>query len=226
MRSDLYLFGKALIDAGAYSGDGTELIPAFKATGRLDQAGWHTAATLLAAAGLTATIAELNKADDSAVVMTKGSGVAGMETYKTGVLKTGDLITTRILIDLTGLVASGTDLDIIGDSAAANAHIGRVTALLNGTIDGGLITCLEVPAGGGTDIDFYSATEGTGAQDALATSLTEKALVTAGGAWTSGLSKGMTLLPAADDYLYVANGAGSANGTFSAGKFLIQLFGH
>ena len=88
---------------------------------------------------------------------------------------------------------------------------------------GGRITCLEVPAGGATDIDFYSATEATGAQDALVTALTETALVTSGGAWSSGTTKGMTAVPAANEYLYITNGAGAAGGTFTAGKFLIEL---
>lgn len=179
----------------------------------------------LAIAGLTATVAELNKLDDSAVVMIKGAGVSNMETYASGVFLNGTLKTTRILVDLTGLVGSATDLDIIGNTGgAASANMGRITAALNGTIVGGRVTCLEVPAGGATDIDFYSAAEGTGAQDAGIATLTETALVTSGGAWTSGASKGMTAVPAANDYLYMVNGTASG-GTFTAGKFLIELFG-
>lgn len=173
----------------------------------------------------TSTTAELNKLDDSAVVMTKGSGVSSTETYVNGVFKNGSVIRTQIVVDLTGLVGSATDLDIIGNTGgAANCHWGRITAALNGTIVGGRVTCLEVPAGGSTDIDFYSASEATGAQDAAVTGLTETALVTSGGAWTSGTSKGMTALPAANDYLYITNGAASG-GTFTAGKFLIEFFG-
>lgn len=176
--------------------------------------------------GITASVAEINKLDDSAVVMTPGSGVSSAETYASGVFQNGDLIVTRIVVDLTGLVGSATDVDIIGNTGgAANAHFGQITAALNGTIVGGKVTCLEVPAGGADDIDFYSADEGTGAQDALVTSLTETALITSGGAWASGTTKGMTGLPAADEYLYIANGEGSANGIFSAGKFLIELYG-
>lgn len=159
--------------------------------------------------------------------MSKGSGVSATETYAVGMFKTGTLVVTRIVVDLTGLVGSATDLDIIGNTGgAANCHWGQITTALNGTMVGGRVVCLEVPAGGATDVDFYSANEATGAQDALVTSLTETALVTSGGAWTSGASKGMTLLPAANDYLYIANGAAAAGGTFSAGKFLIELYGY
>lgn len=173
----------------------------------------------------TSTAAELDKLDDSAVVLTKGAGVSAMETYSSGVFQNGTTKLTRIVLDMTGLVGSATDLDIIGNTGGtASAHLGRITAALSGTIVGGRVTCLEVPAGGTADIDFYSATESTGAQDALVTGLTETVLVTSGGAWTSGLSKGMTALPAANDYLYMTNGA-AAGGTFTAGKFLIELYG-
>lgn len=175
---------------------------------------------------LTVTPAELNKLDDSVTVLTKGAGVSAAETYAVGYLRNGTLVTTRIVIDLTGLVGSATDLDIIGNTGGATScHWGQITTALNGAIVGGRVTCLEVPAGGATDVDFYSANESTGAQDAAVTGLTETVLVTSGGAWTSGASKGMTTVPPANDYLYIANGAASG-GTFTAGKFLIELYGY
>jgi len=163
----------------------------------------------------------------SVTTLSKGSGVSSTETYAAGVMKTGTVVVTRIVVDLTGLVGSATDLDIIGNTGgAANCHWGQITTALNGTMVGGRVVCLEVPSGGAADIDFYSANEATGAQDALVTALTETALVTSGGSWTSGASKGMTGLPAANDYLYITNGAGAAGGTFTAGKFLIELYGY
>lgn len=160
--------------------------------------------------------------------MSAGAGVSAAETYNANVVKNGNLITTRIIVDMTGLVGSATDLDIIGNTGgAASANFGRFTTAINGTLVGGRVTCLEVPAGGTADIDFYSSDVATGAQDVIITDAalgTETALVTSGGAWTSGLTKGMTALPTANDYLYIVNGA-AAGGTFSAGKFLIELFG-
>lgn len=179
----------------------------------------------LSVLGVTSTAAELNKLDDSVTVLTKGAGVSAAESYASGYLRNGSLITTRIVVDLTGLVGSATDLDIIGNTGGAtSAHWGQLTAALNGTLIGGSVTCLEVPAGGTADIDFYSATVSTGAQDVDVTTLTETALVTSGGNWTSGATKGMTALPPANDYLYICNGAASG-GTFSAGKFLITFYG-
>lgn len=161
----------------------------------------------------------------SGATQTAGSGVSAAETFKTSVTREGNLIKTQILVDLTGLHGSTTDLDIIGNTGAASANFSQITAAVNGTIQGGKVTCLEVPAGGATDIDFYSANESTGTEDTLVTALVETALVTSGGAWTSGAAKGMTTVPPANDYIYITNGAGGSPNTFTAGKFLIELWG-
>ncbi len=158
-------------------------------------------------------------------MLTRGAGVDTAESYATGIRKQGSLIVTTIVVDISVLVGSTTDLDIIGESAAASCHWGQITVAKSGTLIGGKVTCLELPAGGVTDIDFYSATVSTGTEDAGIAALTETALVTAGGAWTSGAVKGMTTLPPADDYLYIVNGAAGVPGTFTAGKFMIELFG-
>lgn len=197
----------------------------------LDASGTVDATALkLATVSVTATAAELNRLDASLAtnLMTRGAGVAGAESYAAGITKSGTLIKTTIVVDLTGLVGSATDLDIIGDSAAASANWGQITTAKNGAIVAGQVTCLEVPAGGADDIDFYAASVGTGTQDVIITDAalaTETALVTSGAAWASGTSKGMTTVPPADSYLYIINGE-AAGGTFSAGKFLIELYGY
>lgn len=156
-----------------------------------------------------------------------GAGITGGTgtVYKTSVMKVGGLFLTRIYIDLTGLGSSTTDLDIIGQGVAA-AHLGQITADRNGTIEAVRMTCLEAPAGGVTDIDLYSATEATGVFDAGIGTLVETAIITAGGAWTNGAVKGATAVPAADKYLYLTGGAAGTAGTYTAGKFLIELFGY
>ena len=187
-----------------------------------------TAAELNITDGVTATAAEINKLDDSLAsnILTRGAGVDTAESYATGIFRNGNLVTTRIVVDLTGLVGSATDLDIIGETGgAADCHWGQLTVAKSGTLIGGQITCLELPAGGADDIDFYSATVSTGAQDVDVTTLTETVLITSGAAWASGTTKGMTGLPPANDYLYIVNGE-AAGGTFTAGKFLIEFYGY
>jgi hypothetical protein len=159
-----------------------------------------------------------------ASTMAPGAGFAGTGTvYKASVDKVGDLIKTTILIDLTGAASSTTDLDIIGTSGVS--HIGQIKAAVNGTIVGGRVTCIELPAGGVTDIDLYSATEGTGAFDGGIGALEEVAMVTSGGAWASGTTKGILAAPAADKYLYLTGGAAGTAASYTAGIFLIELFG-
>jgi len=181
------------------------------------------------AAATTATAAEITTAcDQSEQVLTPGAGItAGVGTvYKTSITKQGDIYKTTILLDLTGLASSTTADDIIG--TAGVCHLGQITAAKSGTLMYGQITCLETPAGGDLDIDFWSATEGTGAFDALVTNLTEVIMRANGGNWAAGAATqiAFTNVPAANKYMYAAVGsAGGAPGTYTAGQFLIELYG-
>ncbi|MEY4762376.1 MAG: hypothetical protein RLZZ200_2232 [Pseudomonadota bacterium] len=156
-----------------------------------------------------------------------GAGITGGTgtVYKSSVSEFGGIIKTSIIIDLTGLGSSTTDLDIIGQGASP-AHLGQITAARNGTILWGTMTCLEVPATGADDIDLYAATESTGVFDAGIATLVETALVTAGGAWTAGLQKIFSADVAADKYLYLTGGEAGTVGTYTAGKFLLELYGY
>lgn len=158
---------------------------------------------------------------------TPGAGFSGGTgtVIKSGVLQIGGVIHTRFLLDLTGLASSTTDLDIIGVGSSA-AYFGRITAAKNGTLLSGRMTCLEVPAGGADDVDLYSATEATGVFDAGIGTLTETIMVTSGGAWTLGLTKGFSAVPAANEYLYLTGGEVGTAATYTAGKFLIELEGY
>jgi hypothetical protein len=139
-------------------------------------------------------------------------------------MRQGGIITTRILIDLTGLrsTASG---DIIGVDGTSNVcHIGQITAAENGTIIAGSMECFEAPTGGDPDINVHSATEGTGVEDGAISDLTETLLVNAGDA-TLGSKVYFTGLPAADEFLYLTLGA-TTDADYTAGKLLIELIGY
>lgn len=156
-----------------------------------------------------------------------GAGITdGVGTvYRSSASKVGGIIKTSILLDLTGLGSSTTDLDIIGTGTSA-AHLGKITAANNGTILSGRMTCLEVPVGGADDIDLYSATVATGKFDDGIAALTETAIVTAGSAWTLGLTKAITGIPPANDYLYLCGGEAGTAAAYTAGKFLIEFDGY
>lgn len=154
-----------------------------------------------------------------------GVGItAGVGTiYESSVTRAGGIITTRILIDITGLNHGGTAGDIIGVDGTGVAHLGRITTARCGTIIAGRMTCFEAPLTGDPDIDLYSATEGTGVEDVGIGTLTETQLINAGAA-TAGAEDVMTALPAAGSYLYLV-GQGAAGATYTAGIFLIELYG-
>lgn len=159
-----------------------------------------------------------------------GTGItAGTGTvYESSVTREGGIITTQILIDITGLHSEATDLDIIGVDGSSNpAHIGQITAAKNGTILGGIMRCLEVPTGGDPNIALYSADEATGTEDSLITALTETALFDPDADWTIDMSRSLTAVPAANEYLYLVQGdATGTDADYTAGKFLITLYGY
>jgi hypothetical protein len=180
--------------------------------------------------GLTATATELNRLDDDNAVLSTlaGTGITGGTgtIYKTSVIKVGSIYHTTIYLDITGLQAIAVDGDVIGDSTNP-AHLGRITAARNGTIESMRVTCEEAPATGSADIDFFRATVATAVKDDAISGVTGQAVaITAGGAWTNGAVKCATAVPAANDYLYITNGAGANAGTYTAGKFRIELIGY
>lgn len=191
----------------------------------------ETASLKLGATGattaVTATAAELNQLDGNILDdMTEGTGISGAtgEICEHRVSKVGGLYKTEILIDLTGLNSGGTAGDIIGkDGETANCHIGQITAAKNGTIVAGRVTCFETPSGGDPDIDIFSATEATGAQDAAIGDLTETKLIDHGD-WTAEDVDHLSATPAADEYLYLACGA-ATDADYTAGILLIELWG-
>jgi|TARA_Y100000015_G_scaffold37850_1_gene40184 hypothetical protein len=164
--------------------------------------------------------------DANTMAVEAGTGITGGTgtIYRSSVQRVGGIITTRILIDLTGLrsTASG---DIIGVNGTSNVcHIGQITAARNGTILTGSMECFEAPAGGDPDINVHSATEGTGVEDGAISSLTETLLVNAGDA-TLGSKVYFTAVPAADEFLYLTLGD-TTDADYTAGKLFIELMGY
>lgn len=89
--------------------------------------------------------------------------------------------------------------------------------------------CLETPAGGEVDLNLWSANEATGVLDSLITALTgEVTPVDRNGDWAANDVRAIgAVVPAANQYLYLAVGTASTPtaGTYTAGKFLITLYG-
>jgi hypothetical protein len=155
-----------------------------------------------------------------------GAGALGTGGFvRSHVTREGGLIVTRLVVDLTGLSSSTTDLDIIGQGTAP-AFLTQITTAVHGTVIGGTMSCLEAPVGGVTDIDLYVASEATGKFDDAISGLTETAVVTSGGAWTLAAVKGTASDAVVNNgYLYLTCGAAGTAAAYTAGRILITLFG-
>jgi len=199
-------------------------------SGPVRSEGGFTTISKNATTGLITTQSSINSSgitsfDANIMPVEAGTGITtGSGTiYRSSVQRVGGIITTRILIDLTGLRSTG-DADIIGvNGTALVCHIGQITAAQNGTILTGSLECFEAPAGGDPDINVHSATEGTGVEDGAIGDLTETLLVNAGDA-TTGSKVYFTGVPAADQFLYLTTGA-ATDADYSAGKLFIELMG-
>jgi len=168
--------------------------------------------------------------DKMATEATASAGIEGtaavyvtqVNRLKSDVDTNVNIVKTTIMIDLTGLKDGGTAGDIIGKDGSGVAFIGKVTTANQGTVFGVTMTCLETPAGGSTDIDLFSATEGTGVNDTAIGDLTETQIINAGAASAGTVVAGGDIV--ADQFLYLVS-QGTGDATYTAGRFLIEITG-
>ena len=168
--------------------------------------------------------------DKMATEATASAGIEGtaavyvtqVNRLKSDVDTNVNIVKTTIMIDLTGLKDGDTAGDIIGKDGSGVAFIGKVTTANQGTVFGVTMTCVETPAGGSTDIDLFSATEGTGVNDTAIGDLTETQIINAGAASTGTVVAGSDIV--ADQFLYLVS-QGTGDATYTAGRFLIEITG-
>ena len=168
---------------------------------------------------------------EMAVEATGSAGIEGtaavyitqVNRLKSDVDTNVNIVKSTIMIDLTDLRDGGTAGDIIGKDGDGVAFIAQVTTANQGVVFGVTMTCVETPAGGGTDIDLYSATEGTGVNDTAIGDLTETQIINAGAASAGTMVAGGDI--AADQYLYLV-GQGTGHAAYTAGRFLIEITGY
>ena len=155
-----------------------------------------------------------------------GAGIADA-AINTFVTKIGGDITTTILIDLHGGLASGgTADDVIGtDGGAANAYIAELTSAVNGIPYLIEFACLEVPTGGDPDINLVCSATGTDAENAAVTSGT---VLLNNGDLTLGFyaeaDGGSTLAALSKKFLYLTSGD-ATEAAYTAGKLVIKIHG-
>jgi hypothetical protein len=147
---------------------------------------------------------------------------AGAAAYKVAIEEKGDLVYTRILVDLTGLNSGGAG-DVIGVNASTDsAAIFHVTEAECGTVIGGRLFTYETPLTGDDDIDVVLSATGTTAEDAAPTSGTT---VVNSGNIAAGDTDNFTSFDMAKPYIYLV-GATGADATYTAGIVEIELVGY
>ena len=179
----------------------------------------------------TTGVVTVTSGDKFAVEATGSAGIEGtaavyvtqVNRLKSDVDTNVNIVKSTIMIDLTDLRDGGTAGDIIGKDGDGVAFIAQVTTANQGVVFGVTMTCVETPAGGGTDIDLYSATEGTGVNDTAIGDLTETQIINAGAASAGTMVAGGDI--AADQYLYLV-GQGTGHAAYTAGRFLIEITGY
>ena len=173
------------------------------------------------------TITGKNGTAAGAGMLSTGAGAPTVKVYQ----EAGEIVTV-IKVDLQGLGSKNDDNDVIGLAAGGAAYLTRVTTAVNGLIYRTEMTCLELPTAASnamTDIDLASNSSGTAVYDTDGAAYTM--LITAGGSWAAYMTKEAGLAaatqPVANDYLYLLSGAApGGDATFTAGQFVIKLYGH
>lgn len=160
--------------------------------------------------------------------MVAGTGIStGTATIcEHSVTKIGGIYKTEILLDVSGLNDGDTADDVIGkDGDTPNCHIGEIIAAVNGTIIMGQMTCLELPATADVDIDLWGTVlEATLAQDVAISTGTGEVICLNSGDWTLNLRQDLTGMPGVG-HLYLVSGSQGTDADYSAGRFLIELWG-
>ena len=178
------------------------------------------------------------------VIMNAGTTTApgagfngGEDTVVSRIQEINGVTITTFEINIDDQVSTdGTGLRIMGDSSgAAAAHFARLDSAVNGLIYKATMVCTEAPAGGEPDLDVYaeSAVRAEGASisgnyariiEAKADHVVTKFMSEDAPFYDNGTGATPGLH---DYYLYIVNGTGGsmAAGTYSAGKFFLQLYG-
>jgi hypothetical protein len=178
------------------------------------------------------------------VIMNAGTTTApgagfngGEDTVVSRIQEINGVTITTFEINIDDQVSTaGTGLRIMGDSAgAAAAHFARLDSGVNGLIYKATMVCMESPAGGEPDLDVYaeSAVRAEGASISgnyarIITARSDHVVTKFSEENAPFYDNGTGATPGLHEYyLYLVNGTGGTmdGGTYSAGKFLLQLYG-
>ena len=164
-----------------------------------------------------------------------GAGLSSAGAINTNITKINGIITTTIQIDIDGLTSANCNAaaKVIGNSSGTNAFITRLTNVTNGIIYKAEVACVETPEGGEPNLDLVASTNTFG-PGTLYTNGTHLAVVSGGGDWQTGKWESGQNTPAGNPvfydglnnmYLGLAVDQNGDKAEYTAGKFVIKLFG-
>ena len=164
-----------------------------------------------------------------------GGGFDQANAVSAKVSKINGEIVTTILVDIDGLSVGAGEKDVIGENGVAAAYLTQITTAVNGVIYKAEMSCVETPAtlSGATtaDIDLVSNSNSLAQGADYDSAGTAVVLIAATAGYKAGTHRqsaaGADFENVVDDYLYLAAGAapGGSGGRYSAGKFIIKLYG-
>ena len=156
-----------------------------------------------------------------------GAGAIGTSSFgapQTRRWTDAGVITTQIKFDLTGLASVATANDVIGLAAGGAAYVGRNVVATNGVIFKTSISVLETPTGGDNDVNVVTsasaalAYDGAGGTTYLVGDLGDLLV----GKTVENLVPALT----EGDYFYLTAGTGDTAAEYTAGMYVLTLYGH
>ena len=106
------------------------------------------------------------------------------------------------------------------------AYLTRLTVATTGQVYRAEMACIETPAGGSTNINLVANASSIASNNDV---VTNGSVIITGSTHSIGRHvfslRGANLGDLADDYLYLAAGSGSSSQSYTAGKFIIKLYG-
>jgi len=183
----------------------------------------------------------LSKAGE-ALTSTAGAAMEGNIGSQTR-LRDGEIIATDITIDLAAAAGAAHSFSVVGTnpgitttaigvSSSSGVHGNAQVMLINkvgddadsiGVLTGGELMCVEAPLGGGTHIGLWYGTNVTASGDNMAAG---GEILAVAGAQAVGTSTALDPdIDLDNKYLYLVH-SGSGAGNYSAGKFVIRLYGY
>jgi len=169
-------------------------------------------------------VVSANGFEGAEVAASNGAGVIGTGAAPTTSRRIeSGVIITQITVDMTGLASVATANDVIGLAAGGIAYIGQNVVADNGIIFAMELVCLETPAGGDDDVNVVAIASGTlEYDDAGGVVYGINGGDAVAGQAVANTVQGLT----ADHYFYLTAGTGDTAAAYTAGQFIVTMYGH